>query len=120
MYLDAFQVGDGRPPGRRWILGRGLRGGGPGRPPCWRTLKESCKGLGSVSLKINNQHTHARERERERMSERGFDDFSRIYFVCVYFLLVQILAFGALKLKFNFSLLKYDIHRSFSDSLKRR
>jgi hypothetical protein len=28
------------------------------RPPCWRTLKESCKGLGSVSLKINNQHTH--------------------------------------------------------------
>ena len=25
---------------------------------CWRTLKESCKGLGSVSLKINNQHTH--------------------------------------------------------------
>jgi len=22
------------------------------------TLKESCKGLGSVSLKINNQHTH--------------------------------------------------------------
>jgi hypothetical protein len=33
-------------------------GGGPGRPPCWRTLKESCKGLGSVSLKINNRHTH--------------------------------------------------------------
>jgi hypothetical protein len=23
----------------------------------WRTLEESCKGLGSVSLKINNQHT---------------------------------------------------------------
>jgi len=23
------------------------------------TLKESCKGLGSVSLKINNQHTHS-------------------------------------------------------------
>ena len=39
------------------MLGRGLRGGGPGRPPCWRTLKESRKGLGSVSLKINNQHT---------------------------------------------------------------
>ena len=36
----------------------GTTGGGPGRPPCWRTLKESCKGLGSVSLKINNQHTH--------------------------------------------------------------
>ena len=24
-----------------------------------RTLKESCNGLGSVSLKINNQHTHS-------------------------------------------------------------
>ena len=24
----------------------------------WRTLEESRKGLGSVSLKINNQHTH--------------------------------------------------------------
>ncbi len=29
-----------------------------GKPPFWRTLEESCKGLGSVSLKINNQHTH--------------------------------------------------------------
>jgi hypothetical protein len=48
---------DGRPSGCRWILGQGLRGGGPGRPPGWRTLKESLKGLGSVSLKINNQHT---------------------------------------------------------------
>ena len=38
--------------------GWGTTGGGPGRPPCWRTLKESCKGLGSVSLKINTQHTH--------------------------------------------------------------
>ena len=31
----------------------GLRVGGPGRPPCWRTLKESrnlTEGLGSVSL----------------------------------------------------------------------
>ena len=32
-------------------------GGVPGRPPFWRTLEESCKGLGSVSLKINNQHS---------------------------------------------------------------
>jgi len=39
-----------------WV--RDYGGGGPGRPPCWRTLEESCKGLGSVSLKINNQHTH--------------------------------------------------------------
>ena len=43
--VDGFWVGD-------------YGGGGPGRPPCWRTLKESCKGLGSVSLKINNQQTH--------------------------------------------------------------
>ena len=43
--VDGFWVGD-------------YGGGGPGRPPCWRTLEESCKGLGSVSLKINNQHTH--------------------------------------------------------------
>jgi hypothetical protein len=26
--------------------------------PFWRTLEESCKGLGSVTLKINNQHTN--------------------------------------------------------------
>ena len=39
-----------------WV--RDYGGGVPGRPPCWRTLKESCKVLGSVSLKINNQHTH--------------------------------------------------------------
>ena len=30
------------------------------RPPFWRTLKESCKGLGSVTMKINTQHTHTR------------------------------------------------------------
>jgi hypothetical protein len=42
--VDGFWIGD-------------YGGGGPGRPPCWRTLEESCKGLGSVSLKINNQHT---------------------------------------------------------------
>jgi hypothetical protein len=35
--------------------GRGP-GGGPGRPPFWRTLKKSCnlRGLGSVTLKILN------------------------------------------------------------------
>jgi hypothetical protein len=48
---------NGGTPGRRWILDQGLRGGSPGKPPCWRTLKESCKGLGSVSL-INKQPTH--------------------------------------------------------------
>ena len=49
------------------MLGRGLRGGGPGRPPCWRTLKESRKGLGSVSLK-NKQPTHTpRTRRRSRL-----------------------------------------------------
>ena len=49
---------EGTVTGRRWILDGGLRGGGPGKPPCWRMLEESCKGLGSVSLKVNNQHTH--------------------------------------------------------------
>jgi hypothetical protein len=47
----------GRPPGHRWILDEGLRGGGPSRSPFWRMPEESCKGLGSVSLKINTQHT---------------------------------------------------------------
>ena len=32
-----------RPPRLRWIPDGGLRGGGPGRPPFWRTLEESCK-----------------------------------------------------------------------------
>jgi hypothetical protein len=41
--------------------GWGTTGRGPSRPPFWRTLKESCKGLGSVSLKINTQHTHGVE-----------------------------------------------------------
>ena len=35
---------------------------GPGRPPCWCTLKESCKGLGSVSLKIKTLNTHVQTR----------------------------------------------------------
>ena len=33
-------------------------GRGPSRSPCWRTPEESCKGLGSVTLKMNTQHTH--------------------------------------------------------------
>ena len=47
----------GRPPGQRWILGRGLRVGGPGKQLFWRTLEEFCKGLGSVSLKSKHS-TH--------------------------------------------------------------
>ena len=47
-----------RPPGQRGILGGGLPREGPGRPPFWRTPEESCKGLGSVTFKINTQHTH--------------------------------------------------------------
>jgi hypothetical protein len=39
--VDGFWIGD-------------YGGGGPGRPLCWRTLEESCEGLHSVSLKINN------------------------------------------------------------------
>ena len=38
--VDGFWVGD---------YGGGVRVG----RPCWRTLEESCKGLGSVTLKIN-------------------------------------------------------------------
>jgi len=32
-------------------------GRGPSRSPCWRTPEESCKGLGSVTLKMNTHHT---------------------------------------------------------------
>jgi hypothetical protein len=32
----------GRPLGQRWILGAGLRAGGPGRSPFWRTPEEFC------------------------------------------------------------------------------
>jgi hypothetical protein len=39
--------------------GWGTKGGGPGKPPCWRTLEESCKGIGSVSLK-NKQPSQTR------------------------------------------------------------
>ena len=48
-----------RPPGQRWILDGGLRGGGPSRSPFWRTLVESCQGLGSVTLKktLNTHRT---------------------------------------------------------------
>jgi len=49
-----------RPPGQQWILGEGLRGGGPSRSPFWRTPEESCKGLGSVTLK-KKQSTHTLE-----------------------------------------------------------
>jgi hypothetical protein len=44
------------------------------RYSCWRTLKEFCKGLGSVFLQINNQHTQRegeREREKQRKREEG-------------------------------------------------
>ena len=34
-----------------WV--RDYGGGGPCRPPFWRTLKESCKGSARVTLKIN-------------------------------------------------------------------
>jgi len=32
----------GRPLGQQWILGAGLRVGGPGTPPFWRTREELC------------------------------------------------------------------------------
>ena len=49
----------GRPgPGQRWILDRGLREGGPSTPPFWHTPEESCKGLGSVTLKYKHSTTN--------------------------------------------------------------
>jgi hypothetical protein len=39
--------------------GWGTTGGGPSRSPFWRTPKESWKGLGSVTFKINTQHTRS-------------------------------------------------------------
>jgi len=43
-YLEIFRAGaiENRPTGQRWILEAGLRVGGPGKPPFWRTLKEFC------------------------------------------------------------------------------
>jgi len=38
-----------------WVEDYG--GGCPSRPPFWRTLEESCSGLGSVTFK-NKQSTH--------------------------------------------------------------
>ena len=68
--------------GQRGILGRGLRGGVPGRPPFWRTLVSPTERWGRtpVSLKINTRHTRlpvarlthwqeARSRPRDR--DRG-------------------------------------------------
>ena len=54
--------------------GSGTTGGGSGYAalqPCCRMLRESCKGLGSVSLKINNQHTQA-ALTRYRYRYQGF------------------------------------------------
>jgi len=55
-------------------------GGGPGRPPFWRTPKESYKGLGSVSLKLNTQHT------RDRIAKNclsGFEYCEKLSFRCL-------------------------------------
>jgi len=41
-------------------LDGGLREGGPSRSPVWRTPKESCKGLGSVTSKTKHS-THRDE-----------------------------------------------------------
>ena len=57
-------------PGQRGILERGLRGGGPGRPPFWRTLISPTERWGRtpVSLKINTRHTHTGTPETEVLS----------------------------------------------------
>ena len=58
-FVISTAVINSHPPGQRRILVQSskIRDYGPGSPPFWRT-KESCKGLGSVILKINTQHTH--------------------------------------------------------------
>ena len=44
-------------PGRRGILGRGLRGGGPGRPPFWRTLISPAERWGWTPVSLKNKHS---------------------------------------------------------------
>ncbi len=47
----------GRPLGQRWILGQGLRVGGPGTPPFWRrTWKEFCT-VEDTKLSTIKQHS---------------------------------------------------------------
>jgi len=58
-----------------WV--RDYGGGGPGKPPCWRTLEESCKGLGSVSLK-NKQPTHTLS--RFQTPSQGLRNTVRVYY----------------------------------------
>jgi hypothetical protein len=69
-----------RPPGQQWILGEGLRGGGPSRPPFWRTPKESCKGLVSSVTFRNKQSTHTWPGNAVGLGGFSFDlaDSSRI------------------------------------------
>jgi len=58
--------------------------GGPGRLPFWRTLKESCEGLGSVTFKINAQHTVcARERVPKTIKLPLFTGPGQCVCVCV-------------------------------------
>jgi hypothetical protein len=44
-------------PGRRGILERGLRGGGPGRPPFWRTLISPTERWGWTPVSLKNKHS---------------------------------------------------------------
>ena len=41
-------------------------GGGPGRPPFWRTLVSPARGLNPVSLKINTRHTQSVTQQQRR------------------------------------------------------
>jgi hypothetical protein len=52
-----------------------LRGGGPSRSPFWRTPEESCKGLGSVSLK-NKNSTHTGGQWKQKESGAGDERYN--------------------------------------------
>ena len=50
-----------------WIRDYGP-GGGPSRPPFRRTLEESCKGLGSVTLKPRTKNKHTSDHKFIKVS----------------------------------------------------
>ena len=61
-----------RPPGQRGILGGGLGWGGFGWAALLAHAEESRKGLGSVTLKINNQHTLDRELNTQHTLKKDY------------------------------------------------
>ena len=65
MYRETDAVPSHKAPGRRGILERGLRGGGPGRPPFWRTLVSPTEKWAGPGVLKNKHSTHTRSHERQ-------------------------------------------------------